>query len=133
MITKDCKQLNYVENAERLLKELKPLPLYINRSTNARCIVSSYSGIGTWIVFNLCSRLCLCVCVCFNFVENEKGRRRNINERVKHRWVASHTHPNQGLNPQTFDVKDDAETNSHPTRTISGFLKIQCIKFWIPN
>ena len=42
------------------------------------------------------------------FLERKVGREGG---REKHQSVASPTCPNQGLNPQPFDVRDNAPTN----------------------
>ena len=43
-------------------------------------------------------------------LEREEGGER---EREKHQLAASHTSPDQGSNPQTFGVQDNAPTKQH--------------------
>ena len=40
-----------------------------------------------------------------------RGERKKIDVKEKHWSVASRVHPDWGLNPQPFDVWDDAPTN----------------------
>ena len=42
---------------------------------------------------------------------NERERKRTNNVRQKHQSVASHSSPDQGLNPQPFGVRDNAPSN----------------------